>query len=1511
MNKFKRFCALLLAIVLVLGAVLPSGIGGVFAGRTEQTGQIAEPMIEPDAEPTIESIIGSDADGMAEPVIESMTESESESESDSESASELTTESALELTADLTIESISEVPIEPTPEAADESMTAEPMEPTAERMAEAADESMTELLIESMTEAATESPTESASESMADLTIESMTEVTIESMTEVPIEPITEVPTEPMTEVPTEPATEAPTEPITEAPTEPATELLTEPSTELAIEPTTELLVDSMTESEGETEPAGDVIIVLPFYEQLMTCGSLAEFEALLCAEENAAALDALTQEELQQLLAYVEELYAGIEHPTEADTLLKEELQNKLNEHIIVICPECGEANGHAPTCSQYVASYSWAELTDAELAAWLMDEANADLVRTILTSDSEEAAALNLRIEAILDGEDTELAQQLQEYLAALLGTDEPEVLAENNEYIYFDLAAGNVTIGKDTYNGKVFVDGVETQVTGKHVDGNRYYIYQSNPNAEESSSVHPKNTGYATETDFKSKSGCRVPHYDRVKNEGKLWTEYVTNNTDVKMVSNAWAAAADKFGRTGTVYYINFVKESGYTADVTIDNIWSTYHLASVDRKNGGIGAHLDDQKDTTIRLRLKGDNRVGCVHYSSDKGSGNQIIFDNGETVDAPGSITVADFPQNFKANHWNSAIGAADNPANTGDMSDGIVINSGVIFAGTTPEDNCTAIGGGGNNYGGVTINGGTVTAVVSSTGTAIGGGIGYGNKGGDTDVIINDGTVYAYNLGIQSDAGDGFTKFVPAAAIGGGGSKNAAGSLTANITITGGTVYAQSMGGAAIGGGCSANADGGPATINISGGTIIAKSTGGNYGNEKITPGVSIGGGTGKTRGGSVILNVSEKNSKQTILRTGSIGGGLATDEGAKIGNAKVTISGGDITGQVIMAAGANEKCEFQMTGGRIHGTDVVNGNDVEGVRDPKPDVKIEYLEKNGGAVWMQDPIGVTDITGGTIEECSAYLGGAVYMEGGTFTLSGTGKIQKNKAKRIDEGDEKQGYGGGVYISNGDAAINGGSINENTADIRGGGLYVNGGDVDVFGGSICKNEAGINQTLTQVGRGGGVYLEDGNFTMTGGEISDNSANYRGGGIFLTKKPTLTAGTISGNKATDSGGGLCINGDELELVSPNMQIFGNTAANGGGVAVLNGNFILNGGAVGVEEEAANETENGGAAGGESETVSKANTATNGGGVYVKADGTGKANAEVLSGNIWYNKATNGGGIYLAEGDGDFRLNGADASISHNTATDGGGIYLYKNPLLNHGKIEQNTAGENGGGMFISGCLVTLKPENDVTITQNNAKNGAGIYISGSTESSGDSSGAESPGGSGSSEGVDATSSPSPDHKVGLLVAFGFKGTVKFTNNKAEVNGGAVCVNAGRFQLESDRITVTGNEAENGGGVAVLQGNFTMSAGAIGEKDGANTATNGGGVYVSNGEVWLKGGNVQYNEAADGGGAYVTGGKFYMIDGFLANNTANADTGNGGGAYVAGDFRMQGGDYRRRR
>ncbi len=861
-------------------------------------------------------------------------------------------------------------------------------------------------------------------------------------------------------------------------------------------------------------------------------------------------------------------------------------------------------------------------------------------------------------------------------------------------SSDYIYFDLAAGNVNIGKTTYTGWVFVGGTPTKVTDAHSETNKYYIYQSNLSDK-------ADTGYETTTDFSNKTNCRIPVYNRVKTtvDGveKSWTDYITNNTKVKEVSRAWdVAAKDSAGREGTNNYINFASDSNYTANVTIDNIWSTYRDTSIEgRTTGGIGADLQQNKNTKIKLLLKGDSRVGCVHYSSEEGNeyDNEIRFSDGEKEGTtPGSITVADFDGRWNGNHWCAAIGSNDYG---NDRSNGIVIDGGVIYAGTTEEDNCTAIGGGGNAYGKVTINGGTVTAVTSGTGTAIGGGIGFSGGGGNADVLITGGNIFAYNLGVGYMPGsrDYFSNFVPAVAIGGGSSNGSDGNTNTNITITDGTVYAQSKGGPGIGGGGSASKSGGPANITITGGTVIAKSVGGTHNTQNVDPGVCIGGGTGLIAGGSVTLNINEDSGK-TIIRAGSIGGGSATGKDPdgnpyKVGSANVRVDGGDIIGQVIMAGGAANPCSFTMTGGVIHSTDVINGvtigdENITGVTvtDPRDDVPLSFKRQDGGAVFMNDPQGVAVITGGVIGNCTANKGGAVYMAGGKFTLSGTGQLGTNHAKE---------NGGSVYVGGGTVQIGGG------VTLKDGTVLVAEGSEDASKCAIRNSDAALN--------GGGVYVvgnagQDGAaVTMNGGEIHSNTAGQDGGGMYIRQgKVDIFDGSFHDNKATQDGGGIYVAGDVHMLGG---SVTENKANNGGGFCVEDGKVLMYGG--NIDDNSATE---------------------NGGGMHIMATNI-DATVDVFSGSISRNTAKMGGGvsvvsdsnkpIYVAVGvncehtglntdtreftEFDYPTVPADCGSAH----DGHTHYHIGEEVQKHSScpvVKNNIATGNGGGFFLSSSQTHL-------------------------------------------------------------------------------------------------------------------------------------------------------------------------------------------------------------------
>ena len=797
--------------------------------------------------------------------------------------------------------------------------------------------------------------------------------------------------------------------------------------------------------------------------------------------------------------------------------------------------------------------------------------------------------------------------------------------------DKYIYFDLAAGDVSIGYEVnkkgevtddkvkkYTGYVYVNGNIQTVTGTHSDANLYYVYQST--GDTSGAYDKTHTGWTAwdSTNNKGVGVCRIPSYSPVM--GGLWGDYITDNTVVEDVIHKWGGTsggnsgeAASVGRTVTN---NRIHVSGnLVCNLTIDDIYSNFQINSQARASGGL-AFVPNGSNSKLLVNIVGDNRLGCVHYNNANRA-NQLVFEG------IGTLTVADADYNtttwnsrpyigvdesfgdgvkevgeghYVSNHWNAAIGNSD----SANSSVGIIINSGVIFAGTTKAENCTAIGAGGNGLGVVIINGGTVTAVASTTGTAIGGGIGFNATGGQGEVTIRGGNVYAYNHPNRWD--------IPSAAIGGAGSSAGAGD-TGTVTITGGNVYAVSALGTAIGGGSSQTRQGGAATVTISGGNVIAKSIGTDSGlnpGKWIEAGSGIGGGTGcsggeckdsevNVDGGMASITISGN----AIIRTGSIGGGKSGHLGrGKIGAADILVEGGDIQAQFIMAAGSAVAPKFEMTEGIIRDSNV-------------DDPDYSHISRNGGAVYMES--GSFIMRNGIIKQCVADNGGAVYIKAGDeretspqFTMYG-GQIfdctSNNNGGAIyleDGGVTMAGgsisncsaeYGGAIYILKTGAAtptyaMSGGSVQTCNSLYDGGGIYLEGGNATLTGGSIKGNYA-------SAGNGGGMNIKAGNLFMAEDvgkeiEIVENSAQMHehvggsGGGIYVSSDDTdvnvkLISGTVMHNASNYNGGGIAVvmsdlstasadvtvgitDGDDVDLV-----ITQNDAANmGGGLYVIGSN-----------------------------------------------------------------------------------------------------------------------------------------------------------------------------------------------------------------------------------------------------------------------------------------------------------------------------------------------------------
>ena len=521
-----------------------------------------------------------------------------------------------------------------------------------------------------------------------------------------------------------------------------------------------------------------------------------------------------------------------------------------------------------------------------------------------------------------------------------------------------------------------------------------------------------------------------------------------------------------------------------------------------------------------------------------------------------------------------------------------------------------------AIGGGGGGSSSSSPAGATIHIhngkidALGQYGSAIGSGAGGSDGvGQDAVVIIDNGFITA-----TTNKGDGNGS---GAAIGSGGSKGSGHAGHANVTINGGVIVASSELGADIGAGGTNSTDpkgyGGKGIVKISGGTITANTGGigggrakaGVGGDSEITisgaeiTANSIGGGhSAQNTGGNVTLKVSDGTLRVKDFSGGGIGG-INKD---LIGWAKVHISGGDISGRTVMRASKSGGCEFSMTGGKLTSP---------------------ITDQPGGAVYMIDPNGVATMSGGTIYGCTGTTGGAIYMSGGTFTISGNAVMQNNKAAN----------GGAVYLDGtGKLQVDGGTIQGNEVSANGGALFLNDGTFTMTGGKVMTNRS-------EGGHGAGIYIASGSVNVNGGEVSGNVATAgKGGGFYVNGgEVILSNGLIASNAAALAGGGICLEGSSIEVNGCTLTNNEATAGNGGGIFLSgSSSMTYNGGKL---------TYNKATGSGDFKTAyySPSDIQCVGGGIYI-SNGSSLTFGDLSNLGIYANSATMAADDLFADGNG---------------------------------------------------------------------------------------------------------------------------------------------------------------------------------------------------------------------------------------------------------------------------
>ena len=499
--------------------------------------------------------------------------------------------------------------------------------------------------------------------------------------------------------------------------------------------------------------------------------------------------------------------------------------------------------------------------------------------------------------------------------------------------------------------------------------------------------------------------------------------------------------------------------------------------------------------------------------------------------------------------------------------------------------------------------------------------------------------------------------------------------------------------------------------------------------------------------------------------------------------------------------------------------------------------------------------------------------------GGAVYVNGGTFTMEADSKITGSSAQN----------GGGVYIDSGTFTMSDtATIQDNTATTHGGGVHI------FSGGTFTMNSGTIGGDNANTAKfGGGVFVSGGTFNMNDGTISGNTVTKSGGGVFVNAGNfTMKGGTIGGSEAGSAnsaqyGGGVYVFDGTFTVSGSSLTITGNTAHNvylASGKTISIGDGGLTGGTIGVT---AADMKAGGAV------------------QITDIDVPGAADrftSDISSYSIEETIATTDGGIavFLSDAEVSYQKSSAlarslgalsDAVSEANTWNDGGTITLMKdidgnNAVFSTGPITFS------GGTGASPIILNLNGKTINRGLETATSDGMVIKISGGALTIQDSSsGGKITGGytnrdlTGSGIHIDS----------GSVIMTG--GEISGNGKDSSLKGGGVFIkNGGSFRMQGGSIA--DNRASNGGGVYLNGGTFTITGGSI---NGNKANNDGGGVYMNSGTFTINGGSINGNTAGqNGGGVYLLGGKV-TIDSHGGSINGNTASQNGGGIYFSGgDF-----------
>ena len=386
-----------------------------------------------------------------------------------------------------------------------------------------------------------------------------------------------------------------------------------------------------------------------------------------------------------------------------------------------------------------------------------------------------------------------------------------------------------------------------------------------------------------------------------------------------------------------------------------------------------------------------------------------------------------------------------------------------------------------------------------------------------------------------------------------------------------------------------------------------------------------------------------------------------------------------------------------------------------------------------------------------------------------------------------------------------IYVAEGDNSLTmkNVTIKDCKTDYNAAGIYFRKGkDLTLENCTIEKCKGTITANLAS----GGIDIEEptGTVSLKDTEIKNcevTGTQSTGGGIHLYKGTCTLTNVIIQECKTPKGGGMCVNAGTLTITGGS---FTKNEATGTGTDIQGGAIYSEGGRLTLKSCMIGGDNSG-----------DGNRAKKGGGIYLK-----NVALTMQSVTVKNNKAlTQGAGIYLASGE--LKIPGGN-TIANNSIIDngnseaGGGIYVEKGMLtLDGGSIDGNSANANkGGGVHLKAGTFTM---NSGEIKNCSAKYGGGVSLAGKssfTMKGGSITGCKAGVEGGVGGGIYTTL------KTQLTLEGPDSNPIVISNCTAEKTGGGMHIYTNN-PVTVKNARIEGNTAENGGGVYLEHGTFTIA------------------------------------------------------------------------------------------